>query len=89
MSTQHKHGVLLTRREIEVVRLVAHGLSDAEIAEHLTIALYSVRTHMRNIGKALGVRRRSYVALYALKVGLVRLEDIELPGRAAGCEVAQ
>ena len=87
MTARHRHGALLTCREIEVARLVVHGCSDAEIAAHLDISLYTVRSHLRNISKSLSVDCRVDIAIYALKVGLVALDDIELPGSAAQSEV--
>ena len=76
-------GVPLTRRQIEILRLIAQNLTDAEIALRLDVSRFTIAAHLRNIDKKLGMRRRVSLTVYALKVGLVRLEDIELPARPA------
>jgi two-component system, NarL family, nitrate/nitrite response regulator NarL len=49
----------LTPRESEIVRLIEHGLSNKEIARHLTIQLATVKNHVHNILEKLDVRRRA------------------------------
>lgn len=56
---------LLSAREVEVVELVAQGLSTREIADHLVLSFETVKTHLRNIFRKCGVRRRAeLVALW-------------------------
>jgi ATP/maltotriose-dependent transcriptional regulator MalT len=61
----------LTRREVEVLRLVASGLTDAQVAEKLFISLRTVNAHMRSIYAKLGVGSRSAATRYAVKHELV------------------
>lgn len=61
----------LTERETEVLRLLAQGLSNKEIAAALTIGEKTVKTHVSNILAKLGVVSRTQAALYAARIGLV------------------
>jgi NarL family two-component system response regulator LiaR len=71
----------LTEREVEVLRTLALGLSNEAIGQRLYISEATVRTHVSNILAKLNLDNRTQAALYALKEGLVALEDIEdLPG---------
>jgi NarL family two-component system response regulator LiaR len=68
----------ITGRELEVLRLVAQGRSNREIAERLTITEMTVRTHLSNILGKLHLASRTQAALYALREGLASLEDAAL-----------
>ena len=61
----------LTRREREIVRLVAHGRSGPEIAGELHIAHDTVRTHVRNAMTKLGARSRAHLVAKALGDGAI------------------
>jgi DNA-binding CsgD family transcriptional regulator len=61
----------LTAREIEVLQLVAEGLSDAQVAERLVVSLRTVHAHLRSIYRKLDVRSRSAATRYAVDHGLV------------------
>jgi NarL family two-component system response regulator LiaR len=65
----------LTDREIEVLRLVAKGLSNPDIAGRLTVTEATVRSHMSNILSKLHLANRVQATLYALHEGLVSLEE--------------
>jgi NarL family two-component system response regulator LiaR len=65
----------LTQREVEVLRLVAQGLDNQEIAETLVISEATVRTHVSNILGKLHLASRIQAALYALREGLASLDD--------------
>jgi DNA-binding NarL/FixJ family response regulator len=60
----------LSDRETEIVRCVAAGLRNAEVAERLSIGESTVKTHLNNIFQKLRVRDRVKLALYAHRVGL-------------------
>jgi DNA-binding NarL/FixJ family response regulator len=61
----------LTERELDVLRLIVDGCSNAEIAEKLFITVGTVKTHVRNILNKLCVNDRTQVAVRALRAGLV------------------
>ena len=61
----------LTAREVEVLRLVARGLTDAEIAEQLVLSVHTVHRHIANIRTRLGVATRSAAAAWAADQGLL------------------
>lgn len=63
----------LTERETEVLRLVARGMANKEIARELSIGDKTVKTHVSNIFSKLGVVSRTQAALYAASIGLVTL----------------
>jgi two-component system, NarL family, response regulator LiaR len=66
----------LTARELEILRLVAQGKSNKEIAGNLVIAEETVHTHVSNILNKLQLASRTQAALYALKEGIASVEDI-------------
>ena len=64
----------LTEREVQVLGLVARGLSNQEIADQLVIGERTVRTHVSNILGKLHLANRTQAALYAQREGLAHLE---------------
>jgi NarL family two-component system response regulator LiaR len=64
----------LTERELEILKLVAQGLPNLEIAERLVISERTVRTHVSNILGRLHLANRTQAALYALREGLTHLD---------------
>jgi len=67
----------LTERETEVLRLLARGQSNKEIAQALSIGEKTVKTHVSNILAKLGVQSRTQAALYAVRIGLVGAEALK------------
>ncbi len=61
----------LSARELEVLRLVAEGLSDAEIAERLVLSQHTVHRHVANIRTKLGLASRAAAAAHAARLGLL------------------
>lgn len=64
----------LTGRELTVLKQVAQGLTNPEIADRLVISEWTVRTHIRNILGKLHLANRTQAALYALREGLADLD---------------
>lgn len=70
-APERKAGVTLTRRELEVLRLIAEEYSNPEIADKLFISIRTVDTHRRNLLEKLGVKNTAGLVKYAIKHGLV------------------
>jgi len=66
---------VLTERELEVLRALASGKGNKEIADALVISTYTVQVHLRNIFGKLGVSSRTEAVTYALRQGWITLND--------------
>ncbi|OXM62526.1 response regulator transcription factor [Amycolatopsis vastitatis] len=71
-GTHTRAAKTLTRREAEVLRLIATGLSNQDIAAALVISLETVKTHVGNIFAKLGAGNRSQAVVIAYEAGVVR-----------------
>ncbi|MFD5831449.1 response regulator transcription factor [Lentzea sp. NPDC060358] len=61
----------LTRREYEVLALVAEGLENQQVADHLVVSVETVRTHVKGILRKLGARDRTHAVSLAYRSGLL------------------
>jgi DNA-binding NarL/FixJ family response regulator len=75
---------LLSDREMEMMKLLATGMSNKEIAEKLCLSLRTVKAHMSNIFTKMNVASRSEALVESLKKGLLTLEDIKQAGISEG-----
>jgi NarL family two-component system response regulator LiaR len=71
----------LTQREVDIIRLVAQGLSNRQIADQLVIGEATVRTHVGNVLNKLHLANRVQATLYALREGLTSLDEIDNLGK--------
>ena len=70
--------IVLSEREQEVLRQLALGRTNREIAETMMVSPETVKTHVGNILAKLHLAHRTQAVIYALKRGLISLDDIEL-----------
>ncbi|MGA2763581.1 MAG: response regulator transcription factor [Spirochaetia bacterium] len=69
----------LTERELDVLRLIAQGMSNKEIAAKIFVAEWTVRSHVSNILGKLHLASRTQAALYALRSGIASLDEAKPP----------
>jgi NarL family two-component system response regulator LiaR len=69
----------LSERELEVLRLLARGMSNQEIADSLVVGEATVRSHVSAILRKLQLASRTQAALYALREGLASLDQFDAP----------
>ena len=63
----------LTPRELQILRLMARGRSNGEIAHELFLGLQTVKTHVSSLLRKLGARDRTQAVLSAVRIGIVHL----------------
>jgi DNA-binding NarL/FixJ family response regulator len=75
----YKHGFPadLTPREVEVLALIATGMTNTEIAESLFISPHTVKNHVTNIYRKIDVEDRTQIALWAIAYGLAGETPLE------------
>jgi DNA-binding CsgD family transcriptional regulator len=66
----------LTRREIEVLRLLTKGLSNKEIADQLFVSTHTVISHRKNISEKTGIKSASGLTMYAILKKIIDVSDI-------------
>ena len=67
----------LTKREQQIVRLIARGSTNQEIADSLHISVLTARKHRQNVMLKLGLHNGAEIAAYAMQSGLMEAPDIE------------
>lgn len=67
----------LTERELEVIRALAQGMSDRQIAHSLGISEKTVRNHTSNIYRKLHIFDRTQAVIYAIREGVIDVEELE------------
>ena len=67
---------ILSRREREILGLIAAGADQQQIAQELTIAVATVRTHVRNLLRKLNARNRAHAIALALQHGMIELRPL-------------
>ncbi len=77
----------LSEREREVLRLVATGAGNKEIAQKLFISPNTVKVHLRNIFAKVGAASRTEATLYAIQQGIVKIDEVR-PSPATEAEIA-
>ncbi len=78
VSTDSTPNIELSEREKEILKYVAMGYTNKEIADKLFLSVHTVMTHRKNITAKLGIKTISGLTLYAILNGLVSLSDVEL-----------
>src|SRR5512143_3615261 len=76
----------LSERELEILKLLATGLSNKEIASQLFLSVNTVKVHLRNIFTKLGVQSRTEATLIAIQRGYVNVPSTAVPGAPATTE---
>lgn len=71
-------GEKLSAREKEIIRLVAHGLANKEIADRLCLSFHTVTTYRKNISSKLNIHSTAALTIYAILQGIADPKDIEL-----------
>lgn len=74
---RHLAALPLTERELEVIRALAQGMSDRQIAHSLGISEKTVRNHTSNIYRKLHIFDRTQAVIYAIREGVIDVEELE------------
>lgn len=73
-SGEDKRFLQLSSREKDVLRLIARGMTNQEIAQRLFISPHTVKNHVSHIYQKIGMDDRTKVALWAIRAGIVSLD---------------
>jgi DNA-binding NarL/FixJ family response regulator len=80
VSTKQKHETDLSERDLEILRLLAQGLKNQEIADQLIISEKTVRNRLSLLFRRLHLENRTQAVIYALREGLVDSTDTSEEG---------
>jgi len=72
-----RDGEKLSKRELQILSMAARGLSNREIAERLEITQRTVKSYLTGLFSKLNVRSRTEAVLFALRTGMIKLDDLE------------
>ena len=78
MTQNDSSGMSLTEREHEILLELVQGLTNQEIADKLVIGTETVKTHVGNVLSKLHLKHRHQAVIYALKKGMISIDDLEL-----------
>ncbi|OEV03290.1 response regulator transcription factor [Streptomyces oceani] len=78
------HLELLTHREVDVLRLIAQGLTNAEISAELSVSDSTVKSHVQNMFNKLELRNRVHAVIFAYEIGIVTAQPPREPQDQAG-----
>jgi DNA-binding NarL/FixJ family response regulator len=75
--TSEKESSTLSAREVDILRLVALGMTNIEISEKLFISVHTSMTHRKNITRKLGIKTVSGLTVYAILNKLIKAEELK------------
>jgi two-component system response regulator NreC len=78
-DVSHDHSISLSKREREVLVMVAQGYTNRQIAEHLNLSVKSVESYRARLQEKLGLQTRVQLHRYALATGLLRADGLDEP----------
>lgn len=73
-----RRGETLTERETEIIRLVAHGLANKEIADKLCLSFHTITTYRKNLAAKLNIHSQAALVIYAILNGIVDPTEVDL-----------
>lgn len=76
------HKGVLSVREIEIMQLIAQGLSNSEVANGLTLSEYTIKSHLGNIQEKLGAKNRTDAVVRAIMIGAVKVNIVDTDKKA-------
>lgn len=72
---EHCEPTILSKREVEIVKLISEGLTNGAIAEKIYLSVHTVSTHRKNILKKLGLKKSAELVAYAMKTGMLATHE--------------